>query len=50
MTLLFEIIHYARNLQISQLSAGRLLTNLKVVLINSRLLANEMTDIKYNVR
>ena len=40
----------ARNLPISQLFSGRLLNNLKVVLINSKLVANEMTDSEYNVR
>ena len=50
--LLLDMMHCARNLQISQLSASRQLTNLKVALISKiscRLLANEKTDNEYNV-
>ena len=46
--LLFEVILCVHNLQISQLSTSRQLTNLKVALISNisyRLLANEKTEV-----
>ena len=48
----FEIIHCSHNLEISQLSTRRQLSNLYVALIskvNWRLLGNEKTDSEYNV-
>ena len=47
----FEIIHCSHNLEISQLSTRRQLSNLYVALIskvNWRLLGNEKTDSEYN--
>ena len=50
--LLLEVILCVHNLQISQLSTSRQLTNLKVALISNisyRVLANKKTDSEYNV-
>ena len=46
---LFEVMHCARNLQVSKLTATRKQTNPYVALISKINFANEKTDSEYNV-